>query len=119
MTWIAAGAPRASSAAAPIECLARGVNLEKGWSRKASVSAACQPVSSGGTDQSAAFGTKRFCAACLVTPIDWPISVQDAPALRAWSTKCPIRWSASSRRCSEIRMAADTWSRAVPSRLLT
>ena len=93
-------------------CRARSVNRENGCARKASASSVCQSVS-------VALGTKRFCAACLVTPMDWPISVQDAPVLRAWSTKWPIRWSASSPRCSEIRTAADTWSSAVPSWFLT
>ena len=74
---------RASSAAALIECLARGVNRENGCAWKASVRAARQLASSPGIGNSAAFGTKRFCAACLVTPMDWPISVQEAPALRA------------------------------------
>ena len=50
---------------------------------------------------------------------DWPMSVHDAPVLRAWSTKWPIRWSASSSRCSDIRTAADTWSSIVPSWPLT
>jgi hypothetical protein len=31
--------------------------------------------------------TKRFCAACLLTPMAAPMSDQDAPARRAWSTK--------------------------------
>jgi hypothetical protein len=44
-------------------------------------------------------GTNRFWAACFVTPMLAPISVQDAPDRRAWSTKCPIRWSATSPRC--------------------
>src|ERR1700754_522556 len=31
--------------------------------------------------KSEALGTNRFCAACLVTPMDWPISVHDAPVI--------------------------------------
>ena len=30
---------------------------------------------------------RRFCAACLVTPMLLPMSVQEAPERRAWSTK--------------------------------
>ena len=35
-------------------------------------------------------GTKRFWAACLVTPMLRPMSVHEAPDRRAWSTKWPI-----------------------------
>ena len=52
------------------------------------------------------FGTNRFCAACLVTPMHLPISVHDAPDLRAWSTKWPIRWSAISPRVSAASTAS-------------
>ena len=101
----------ASWRAAMTACLARSVNRENltGSGGKAPESR---------SPQSEALGTNRFCAACLVTPMDWPISVHDAPVLRAWSTKWPIRWSASSPRCSEIRTAADTWSSALSSVLL-
>ena len=51
-------------------------------------------------------GTNRFWAACLVTPMLLPMWVQDAPERRAWSTKCPIKWSATSPRCSPARTAS-------------
>ena len=35
--------------------------------------------------------TKRCWAACLLTPMLRPISDQDAPERRAWSTKWPMR----------------------------
>ena len=43
-------------------------------------------------------GRNRLRAACLVTPIARPMSVHEAPDRRAWSTKCPMRWSATSPR---------------------
>ena len=60
-------------------------------------------------------GTNRFCAACLVTPMLRPISVQDAPARRAWSTKCPTRWSALSVSCSATSTASERWVSGSPS----
>ncbi len=59
-----------------------------------------------------ALGTKRFCAACLLTPMLRPMSVQEAPERRAWSTKWPIRWSATSPRWSAAMTASESWSRA-------
>ena len=56
--------------------------------------------------------TNRFWAACLVTPMLRPISVHEAPERRAWSTKWPIRWSATSPRCSAGEHGAGSWSRA-------
>ncbi|ELP62079.1 hypothetical protein STRTUCAR8_02981, partial [Streptomyces turgidiscabies Car8] len=63
--------------------LARGVKRLKPWL---------------GSRSDSPFGTNRFCAACRVTPMLLPMSVQEAPERRAWSTKCPIRWSATSPR---------------------
>ena len=54
--------------------------------------------------------TNRFWAACLLTPMLRPISAHEAPERRAWSTKCPMRESATSPRCSANRMAPDSWS---------
>lgn len=56
-------------------------------------------------------GTNRFWAACLVTPSPVPISVQEAPERRAWSTKWPMRWSATSPRCSATTTAPESRSR--------
>src|SRR5690348_10470807 len=53
---------------------ARGVNRLKSWLAPAS------PPS---------LGTNRFCAACRVTPMLLPMSVQEAPERRAWSTEWP------------------------------
>ena len=58
------------------------------------------------------WATNRFWAACLVTPMLRPISVQEAPERRAWSTKWPIRWSATSPRWSAASTASVSWSRA-------
>lgn len=54
--------------------------------------------------------TNRFCAACRVTPMLLPMSDQEAPERRAWSTKCPIRWSATSPRWSAAMTASESWS---------
>jgi hypothetical protein len=62
---------------------ARGVYRLKPWS---------------GLRSADSLGTNRFCAACRVTPMLLPMSVQEAPERRAWSTKWPIRWSATSPR---------------------
>ena len=79
-------AERASSCDAITTLRARGVNRPKpAFGSSAAVSV--EP-----------FATKRFWAACLVTPMLRPMSVQEAPERRAWSTKCPIRWSAISPR---------------------
>ena len=58
----------ASRPAAVITLAARGVNRDK-------------------SGLSGAAPTKRFCAACLETPIAEPIWLHDAPERRAWSTK--------------------------------
>ncbi|CPZ64006.1 Uncharacterised protein [Mycobacteroides abscessus subsp. abscessus] len=52
-------------------------------------------------------GTKRFCAACLDTPMLEPISLQEAPERRAWSTKCPINASAWSDNRPASSMASE------------
>ncbi len=39
------------------------------------------------------------------------MSVHDAPDRRAWSTKWPMRWSATSSRCSAASTASWSWSR--------
>ena len=57
-------------------------------------------------------GTNRFWAACFVTPMRLPMSVHDAPERRAWSTKWPMRWSATSSRCSAASTASWSCSRA-------
>ncbi len=57
--------------------------------------------------------TNRFCTACLVTPMLRPISDQDAPERRAWSTKCPISWSATSPRWSARVDGPLSWSSAL------
>ena len=78
-------AARASFCAAITTFLAGTVNRPNPWLGSRS-------------DVSPPFGTKRFCAACLLTPMLLPMSVQDAPERLAWSTKWPIRWSATSPR---------------------
>ena len=79
-------AARASFCAAITTFLARSVNRLNPW------------LGSRSDGSPGSFGTKRFWAACLVTPMLLPMSVQDAPERRAWSTKWPIRWSATSPR---------------------
>ena len=91
-------AARASLWAATTTLRARAVNRPKPCAGRASRLAL-------------ALGTNRFCAACLVTPMLRPMSVHDAPERRAWSTKCPIRWSATSPRCSAASTASDSCSR--------
>ncbi len=61
---------------------------------------------------SGSLGTNRFCAACRVTPMLRPMSVQEAPERRAWSTKWPMRWSATSPRWSAAMTAPESCSRA-------
>lgn len=58
-----------------------------------------------------ALGTKRFWAAWRVTPMLRPMSVQEAPERRAWSTKWPMRWSATSPRDSATTTAPLSCSR--------
>ena len=99
-------AARASFIEAITTFLARGVNLAN---PALGSSAAASP---------AALGTNRFCAACLVTPMLRPISDQDAPERLAWSTKWPIRWSATSPRWSAAMTASESWSRASECALL-
>ena len=60
-------------------------------------------------------GTKRFCAACLETPMALPIWLQDRPDRRAWSTKYPISASDCWSSCSETANASDTFSSGPPS----
>ncbi len=82
---LALPAPRASVWAATTARRARGVNREK-------------PPLDSSCELSVSRGTNRFCTACLVTPMLRPISVHEAPDRRAWSTKWPMRWSATSPR---------------------
>ena len=93
-------AARASFCAPTTTLRARGVNRLKPW------------LGSRSDGSPGSLGTKRFCAACLVTPMLRPISVHDAPERRAWSTKWPIRWSATSPRWSAAITALDSWSSA-------
>ncbi len=57
---------------------------------------------------------KRCLAACLDTPIRWPISVQEHPARRASSTNWPIRSSAHKASSSLTISAASTRSSGAP-----
>jgi hypothetical protein len=57
---------------------------------------------------------KRCLAACLDTPIRWPISVQEQPARRASSTNWPISSSAHEANSSLTVRAASTRSSGAP-----
>ena len=65
-------------------------------------------------------GTNRFWTACLVTPMLRPMSVHDAPARRARSTKWPTRWSPVSSRASATiaapatRSSGSAWACSTP-----
>ena len=83
-------AARASFCAATTMLRARGVNRVKSCA--------------------GSFATNRFWTACLVTPMLRPMSVHDAPARRARSTKWPTRWSAVSPRASPTMTAPATRS---------
>ncbi len=83
----------------PRRCARRGVNRREALVR-------------GRRRRPRALGTKRFWAACLVTPMLLPMSVHEAPERRAWSTKWPMRWSATSPRWSAASTASVSCSRA-------
>ena len=68
--------------------------------RRVSVSTPCRRSGAVANAPVVARARRAAGLACLVTPMLSPISVQDAPERRAWSTKCPIRWSATSLKCS-------------------
>ena len=91
---------RASSCEAVTTCRARLVKRLNPW------------LGSRSFASPGSLATKRFCAACLLTPMLRPMSVQDAPERRAWSTKWPIRWSATSPRWSAAMTASESWSSA-------
>ncbi len=58
--------------------------------------------------------TNRCWAAWRVTPMLPPTCAHEEPAARAWSTKCPTRWSARSPRRAASADASVSRSRAEP-----